>query len=39
VKYGPGRIANAHADDEHVAIDEVVTCARAYAELILARCL
>ncbi len=38
VQYGPGRIANAHAVDEHVAIDEVVTCARAYAELILARC-
>ncbi|MDX6231227.1 MAG: acetylornithine deacetylase [Nocardioidaceae bacterium] len=38
VQYGPGRIANAHAVDEHVAIDEVITCARAYAELILARC-
>ena len=38
VQYGPGMIANAHAVDEHVAIDEVVTCARAYAELILARC-
>jgi len=38
VQYGPGRIANAHAVDEHVAIDEVVTCARAYAGLILARC-
>ena len=38
VQYGPGRIANAHAVDEQVAIAEVVTCARAYAELILARC-
>ena len=38
VQYGPGRIANAHAVDEHVAIDEVIACARAYAELILARC-
>ena len=38
VQYGPGNIADAHAVDEHVAIDEVVTCARAYAELILARC-
>ncbi len=38
VQYGPGRIANAHAVDEQVAISEVVTCARAYAELILARC-
>lgn len=39
VQYGPGKIANAHAVDEHVAIDEVVTSARAYAELILSRCL
>ena len=38
VQYGPGRIANAHAVDEHVTVDEVVTCARAYAELIVARC-
>ena len=38
VQYGPGMIKNAHAVDEHVAIAEVVTCARAYAELILARC-
>jgi acetylornithine deacetylase len=38
VQYGPGKIANAHAIDEHVAIDEVVRCGRAYAELILARC-
>ncbi|MEV7397824.1 ArgE/DapE family deacylase [Aeromicrobium sp. NPDC092404] len=38
VQYGPGRIADAHAVDERVAIDEVVACARAYAELVLARC-
>ncbi|MCW2839228.1 MAG: peptidase [Aeromicrobium sp.] len=38
VQYGPGDIADAHAVDESVAIDEVLTCARAYAELILARC-
>ena len=38
VQYGPGLIKNAHAVDEHVAIDDVVTCARAYAELIVARC-
>jgi len=38
VQYGPGDIGGAHAVDESVAIDEVVACARAYAELILARC-
>jgi len=38
VQYGPGDVANAHAVDERVAIAEVVTCAKAYAELILARC-
>ncbi|MET1038450.1 MAG: ArgE/DapE family deacylase [Aeromicrobium sp.] len=38
VQYGPGDIADAHAVDESVAIDEVLTCATAYAELIIARC-
>lgn len=38
VQYGPGDIADAHAVDEGVDIDEVVTSARAYAELIVARC-
>jgi acetylornithine deacetylase len=38
VQYGPGDIADAHAVDESVAIDEVLVCARAYAELIIARC-
>jgi acetylornithine deacetylase len=38
VQYGPGDVAHAHSVDEHVGIDEVVACARAYAELILARC-
>lgn len=38
VQYGPGDIADAHAIEESVRIDEVVTCARAYAELIIARC-
>ena len=38
VQYGPGDIADAHAIEESVRIDEVVTCARAYAELIVARC-
>jgi len=38
VQYGPGDVANAHAIDEHVQIAEVVACASAYAELILARC-
>jgi acetylornithine deacetylase len=38
VQYGPGDIADAHAVDEYVHIEDVVVCARAYAELILARC-
>lgn len=38
VQYGPGDVASAHAIDEYVPIEEVVTCARAYAELILSRC-
>jgi acetylornithine deacetylase len=38
VQYGPGDIANAHTINEHVLIEELVVCARAYAELILARC-
>lgn len=38
VQYGPGDIADAHAVDESVAIEQVVTCARAYAELIVSRC-
>lgn len=38
LQYGPGAIADAHAIDEQVSIEEVVACARAYAELILARC-
>ncbi|MCW2769185.1 MAG: peptidase [Aeromicrobium sp.] len=38
VQYGPGDIADAHAVDESVSVDQVVTCARAYAELIVSRC-
>ena len=38
VQYGPGDVADAHAVEESVGIDEVVACARAYAELIVARC-
>jgi acetylornithine deacetylase len=38
VQYGPGDISSAHAIDEYVRIDSVVACAKAYAELILARC-
>ncbi|MEJ7634917.1 ArgE/DapE family deacylase [Aeromicrobium sp.] len=38
VQFGPGDIANAHATDEQVPIEDVVACAKAYAELILARC-
>ncbi|MFI5429934.1 ArgE/DapE family deacylase [Aeromicrobium sp. UC242_57] len=38
VQYGPGDIVDAHAVDEQVSIDDIVTCARTYAELIIARC-
>lgn len=38
VQYGPGDIADAHAIDEVVSIADVVACATAYAELIVARC-
>lgn len=38
VQFGPGTIQNAHALDEHVAIDEVVRCAETYARLLLSRC-
>lgn len=33
---GPGSIATAHAVDEHVDLNEVVTCARIYREILLA---
>ncbi len=38
LQYGPGAIIDAHAIDENVLIDDVVACARAYAELIVSRC-
>lgn len=38
VQYGPGAIADAHAVDESVPIDDVVHCAEVYRDLILARC-
>lgn len=38
VQYGPGDIQHAHAVDEQVSIDDVVTAAEAYARLILTRC-
>ncbi len=38
LQYGPGDIVDAHAIEENVLIDDVVTCARAYAGLIIARC-
>ena len=38
VQYGPGDIADAHAVDEAVDVADVVACAVAYAELIVARC-
>ncbi len=38
LQYGPGNIIKAHAIDENVRIDDVVACARAYAELIVTCC-
>jgi acetylornithine deacetylase len=38
VQFGPGTIQHAHAIDEHVAIDEVVCAAEAYANLLVGRC-
>jgi acetylornithine deacetylase len=38
LQYGPGLLADAHAVDEGVAVDELVSCARAYALLVLRRC-
>ncbi len=38
VQYGPGDVRDAHSVDEHVPIDEVIACARTYANLIIARC-
>ena len=38
MQFGPGTIQNAHAIDEHVAIDEVVRCAETYANLLVSRC-
>jgi acetylornithine deacetylase len=31
VMFGPGDVRDAHAADEHVALDEVVACARVLA--------
>lgn len=38
LQYGPGDVRYAHAIDEHVALAEVLHCARAYALLALRRC-
>jgi acetylornithine deacetylase len=38
LQYGPGDVGLAHAADERVPVAELVTCARTYAALILARC-
>jgi acetylornithine deacetylase len=38
LQYGPGDVRYAHAVDEHVALAEVLHCARAYALLALRRC-
>jgi acetylornithine deacetylase len=38
LQYGPGDVGLAHSADEHVPVDELVACARAYAQLILTRC-
>jgi acetylornithine deacetylase len=38
VQYGPGEVRHAHAADEHVAVDDLLHCARVYALLALRRC-
>jgi len=38
LQYGPGDVRYAHATDEHVALAEVLHCARAYALLAVRRC-
>ena len=38
MQFGPGELAQAHAVDESVRLDEVVACARTYAVLALRRC-
>ena len=38
LQYGPGDVRYAHASDEHVVLDEVLTCARVYAVLALRLC-
>lgn len=38
LQYGPGEIRFAHGSDEHVAVADVLHCARAYALLVLRRC-
>lgn len=38
VQYGPGTVSSAHSVDEELLIEDVMACARTYAELIVARC-
>jgi acetylornithine deacetylase len=38
LQYGPGDVRYAHATDEHVALAEVLHCARSYALLAVRRC-
>ena len=38
VSYGPGDIRVAHADDEHILIDELLTATKTYALLALEWC-
>lgn len=38
LQYGPGELRQAHAVDESVPVAELVSCARAYALLVLRRC-
>lgn len=38
VQFGPGDVADAHSVDEKVRIDDVIQAARAYAQLLIARC-
>jgi acetylornithine deacetylase len=38
VQYGPGDAARAHAPDEYVPVDEVITCAQVLVQMILRTC-
>ena len=38
ILYGPGNILDAHTADEHVSLDEVVTCTKVLARTMLTWC-